>query len=76
MPKQDKNAKNMPGHASRNKGGKLRKRRGDTQLKTLEKQYGVKFKERNDMRLDSFKEKHSIDSVNKALDIARKNKKK
>jgi len=39
MPKLDTNAQNMPGHAARTHGGRLRKIRGDTEIKTLEKRY-------------------------------------
>lgn len=67
MPKQDKNAQNMPGHASRTKKGSLKKLRGDTQMKTIEKRYGVDFEVRDDMRWDTYKEREDVSSINVAI---------
>lgn len=67
MPKLDTNAENMPGHAARTTGGRLRKIRGDTKMKTLEERYGVDFPGRKDMEWETFKEKHNVTSVKEAL---------
>lgn len=45
----------------------FRKKRGDTKLKTIEKQYGVKFDERSDMRLDTFLDRKGYPSLSKAI---------
>ena len=68
MSKQDKNAKDMPGHSSRTSKGRLRKIRGDTQMGTLEDRYDTDFGVRDDMRWDTFKQKKGVGSVNKAID--------
>jgi len=73
MPKKDTDAQNMPGHAARIKKGRLRKLRGDTQIKTIEKRYGVDFGVRDDMRWDTYKEREDVSSINEA--IKNKNKK-
>lgn len=67
MPKLDTNAANMPGHAARTQKGPLRRIRGDTKMKTLEKRYDVEFPGRSDMDWSTFKEKYDVDSVRKAL---------
>ncbi|MFA5838939.1 MAG: hypothetical protein WC849_03310 [Candidatus Paceibacterota bacterium] len=68
MPKLDTNAQNMPGHAARTHGGRLRKIRGDTEIKTLEKRYNVDLGVRDDMRWDTFKKEKGIESVKDALE--------
>ncbi len=68
MPKLDTNAENMPGHAARTQGGRLRKIRGDTLIETLEERYGVDLGVRSDMRWDTFKEEKKVESVKEALD--------
>lgn len=68
MPKLDTNAQNMPGHAARTLGGRLKKIRGDTKIETLEKRYDVDFPGRKDMKWSTFKEKHNVDSVREALE--------
>lgn len=67
MSKLDTNAPKMPGHAARTQGGALRRIRGDTQVATLEKRYGVDFGVRSDMRWDTLKDKLGVDSVKDAL---------
>lgn len=67
MPKLDTNAENLPGHAARTQLGRLRKIRADTKMETLEKRYDVKFPGRSDMNWGTFKEKHKVSSVKKAL---------
>lgn len=72
MPKKDTNAENMPGHAARTEKGTLRRIRGDTHIGTLEKRYGADLNVRKDMRWDTYKTKHDVDSVREALKKARK----
>jgi len=67
MPKLDTNAENMHGHAARNKGGRLRRIREDTNMGTLEKRYDVDFGVRSDMEWGTYKVKFNVDSVGQAL---------
>lgn len=55
---------NMKGQRSRNDDGKLRQKRGDTNVSTIEKQYDVDFGVRGDMHLDTLLEKKKVDSLN------------
>lgn len=54
----------MKGQRSRNDDGKLRQKRGDTYVSTIEKQYGVDFGVRGDMHLDTLLEEKKVDSLN------------
>ena len=45
----------MRGQRSRNEDGKLRQKRGDTLIATLEEQYGVDFGRRSDMELGNLR---------------------
>lgn len=67
MPKFDTNAQDMPGHAARTQRGSLRRIRGDTQIGTLEKRYGIDLGVREDMRWDTFKQEKKVGSVQEAL---------
>ncbi len=67
MSKLDTNAERMRGHAQRNQDGALRRIRGDTQVKTLERRYDADFCVRSDMRWDTLKEELGVDSVKDAL---------
>ena len=56
----------MRGCRSRDGGGELRKKRGDTFVATIEKKYDVDLGVRGDMRLDTYLErtrKHSLSEV-------------
>jgi len=68
MSKQDKNAQNMPGHASRTEEGRLRKIRSDTQIGTLRKRYGAGFggNVRKDMEWGTYKKRFNVTSVRQA----------
>ena len=68
MPKKDTNAWNMPGHAARTLGGRLRKIREDTLVETLEERYNVDFGVRGDMEWGTLRKKLSVDSVQEALE--------
>ena len=57
-------APGMKGFRSRNASGPLREKRGDTHVKTIEKQYDVDFKVRGDMHLDTLLKKKGVASLN------------
>jgi len=59
-----KDAPGMRGERSRNLNGELRQKRGDTHVKTIEEIYGIDFKVRDDMHLDTLLEKENIKSLN------------
>lgn len=54
----------------------FRKKREDTKIGTIEKQYGVDFGVRADMKLGSYLEKKGFPSLSKALDKAERSGKK
>lgn len=54
----------MNGQRSRNEDGKLRQKRSDTQIGTIEKQYGVDLGVRSDMQLGTYLEQNNINSLN------------
>lgn len=60
-------ASGMKGARSRNQNGELREKRGDTHVKTIEKQYGKDFGVRSDMHLDTLLKKESVDSLSKLI---------
>lgn len=60
-------APGMKGYRSRNQSGPLREKRGYTHVKTVEKQYGVDFKVRGDMHLDTLLKKKGVKSLNDLL---------
>jgi hypothetical protein len=57
-------APGMRGNRSRTARGPLREKRGDTQIKTIEKQYGIDLGVRGDMRWDTYKERTGVKSLN------------
>ena len=61
-------APKMTGQRSRNADGQLRRKRGDTHVGTLEKQYGTDFGVRSDMHLDTLLKKEGADSLSDLLD--------
>ena len=50
----------------------IRKKRGDTRLETIEKQYNVDFGKRGDMKLESYLKEEGFPSLSKAIEIAHK----
>lgn len=62
-----KDAPGMKGLRSRNEHGPLRAKRGDTQVGTIENQYGIDLGVRSDMRLDTLLEKTGYSSLNDLL---------
>ena len=59
-----KDAPGMRGYRSRNQDGKLRDKRNDTHVGTIEKQYGVDFQVRSDMHLGTLLEQTGQASLN------------
>jgi len=62
----------MKGCRSRNEGnGKLRSKRGDTHVGTVEEQYGVDLGMRSDAHLDTALDRYGVDSLSQLLKVAR-----
>ena len=58
-------APGMRGDRSRNPpSGTLREKRGDTEIRTIEKKYDVDLGVRGDMRWDTFKQRTGVKSIN------------
>ncbi|MDD3262844.1 MAG: hypothetical protein PHR61_03275 [Candidatus Absconditabacteria bacterium] len=64
MTNKTNDAPGMRGIRSRTKLGPLRQKRSDTFVKTIEKQYGVDFGVRGDMKLGTLLKKVSEKSLN------------
>jgi len=56
---------------SRDENGEWRRKRGDTNVGTIEQQYGVDFGVRGDMHLDTLRRQTGIDSMQDLLRYAR-----
>jgi len=59
-----KDAPGMKGNRSRNQNGRLRDKRDDTHIDTIEKQYGIDLGVRSDMHLGNFLKQRKIKSLN------------
>jgi hypothetical protein len=57
-------AKGMRGYRTRNIDGKLREKRSDTLIRTIEKQYGIDLGVRGNMQLGTYLKKKRIKSLN------------
>lgn len=57
-------APGMRGNRSRNEDGRLRDKRDDTHMGTIEKQYGLELDVRSDMHLGTYLEQNGIASLN------------
>ena len=57
-------APGMRGQRSRDENGRLRDKRDDTHMGTIEKQYGRDFDVRSDMELGNFLKQRGIASLN------------
>ena len=60
-------APGMKGIRSRNEDGKLREKRGDTHIKTIEKQYDRDFGVRGDMHLHTLLQREGIESLHQLI---------
>lgn len=61
-------APGMTGQRSRNENGRLREKRGDTHVRTIEQQYHVDLGVRSDAHLDTVLEREGVNSLNDLLD--------
>ncbi len=59
-----KDAPGMRGYRTRNDNGRLRDKRDDTHIGTIEKQYGIDLGVRSDMHLGTYLKEHNIKSLN------------
>jgi len=59
-----KDAPGMRGHRTRNNDGRLRDKRDDTHIGTIEKQYGIDLDVRSDMHLGNYLKERNIKSLN------------
>ena len=57
-------APDMRGCRSRNENGRLRDKRNDTLIRTIEKQYGIDLGVRSDMKLGTYQEQTGAKSLN------------
>jgi hypothetical protein len=62
-----KDAPGMKGTRSRTSRGPLRRKRGDTHVGTIEKEYGIDFGVRRDMHLDTLLKRRGKVSLNDLL---------
>ena len=69
-----KDALGMRGYRSRTEHGPLREKRGDTNIETIERQYGIDFGVRGDMHLDTLLDKKGFSSLNDLLHNENKRK--
>lgn len=60
-------APGMRGPRSRNEDGTLRRKRGDTEVGTIEQQYGRDFGVRSDMHLDTLLRREGAQSLSDLL---------
>ncbi len=63
-----KDAPGMRGNRSRNKTGPLRRKRGDTHIKTIEEMYDLDLKVRGDMHLKTYLENEGLDSLDDLIE--------
>ncbi len=62
----------MTGERARNISGELRRKRGDTQVGTIEELYHVDFGVRSDMTLETLREKLGEDEIAKLIEKTRR----
>lgn len=55
------------GERQQTERGQIRRKRGDTRIGTIEKEYGVDFGVRPDMKLTTYLEETGFPSLSKAL---------
>lgn len=60
-------APGMRGNRSRDENGQLRRKRGDTEVGTIERQYGQDFGARSDMHLKTLLEREGARSLHELL---------
>ncbi len=62
--KSKNDAKGMRGDRARNKDGRLRDKRNDTLVGTIEKKYNIDLGVRSDMKLGTYLQREGIESLN------------
>lgn len=62
----------MRGCRARDEGGELRHKRGDTQAKTIEREYHVDLGVRSDTRLDTLLQRTGVQSLKELVEESRK----
>ena len=72
MTEHHERAKNMHTDRTRDNDGELRQKRGDTHVGNIEREYGVDFGVRSDMRLDTLRERTGLNSIEDLISRARK----
>ena len=63
------NPSGMRGNRSRDHDGELRQKRADTQIGTIEPQYGVDFGRRSDMKLGTLREETGLTDMKDILKL-------
>jgi len=66
-----KDAPGMRGYRSRDENGELRQKRSDTQVGTLEKEYGVDLGRRSDMQLGTLRKELGVTDLKDILKTGR-----
>jgi hypothetical protein len=61
----------LAGPRARDVTGKLRQKRGDTLVRTIEEQYGVDFHCRSDMRLETLRKEVGLTGIKTLVEAAR-----
>lgn len=74
MSEHHERAKNMHTDRTRDNDGELRQKRGDTHVGNIEREYGVDFGVRSDMRLDTLRERTGLNSIEDLVSRARKDR--
>ena len=64
----------MRGDRSRDENGRLRQKRADTHIGTIENEYDIDLGVRSDMRLDTYRQKTGLNSIEEIVDHSRTQK--
>jgi hypothetical protein len=56
---------------SRDENGRIRQKRGDTHVGTIEQRYGVDFGVRTDMELETLRQRTGLNSIDDLIRFAR-----
>lgn len=67
-PHVNNDAPGMKGERSRTAPGRLREKRGDTHVGTIEDMYGVDLEARSDAHLDTILKREGVESLDKLLE--------
>jgi hypothetical protein len=64
----------MRGDRARDESGRLRQKRGDTHMGSIESEYDLDLGVRSDMHLETYREQTGLHSIEDIIDRARKSK--